>query len=221
MTESAIVIVGGGQAALSAASQLRGLGHAGSIALISAEAVPPYQRPPLSKKYLLGEMSLERLLLKPAAFYEEQRIDLRLGETVHGIDCANRRVMTDKGALPYDALILATGSRPRRLPAAIGGDLPGVLTVRDLADIDAMAPALVEGARVLVVGGGYIGLEAAAVCRKRGVAVTLVEMGERILNRVASEETAAFFRELHAAQGVDLREGTGLSSIEKAKPLRA
>ncbi|MEL7347949.1 MAG: FAD-dependent oxidoreductase, partial [Pseudomonadota bacterium] len=132
-----------------------------------------------------------------------------------------QRVETAQRSLPYDALILATGSRPRRLPAAVGGDLPGVLTVRDVADIDAMAPLLVEGARALVVGGGYIGLEAAAVARKRGVAVTLIEMAPRILNRVAAPETADFFRDRHRAEGVDLREGVGLTRLQAGAPLDA
>ncbi|MEO1773983.1 MAG: FAD-dependent oxidoreductase [Pseudomonadota bacterium] len=221
MKEQAVVIVGGGQAALSAATKLRALGHSGSLDILSAEPVAPYQRPPLSKKYLLGEMTLERLLLKPPSFYEEAGIGLHLNEPVLSIDRQAQRVETAQRSLPYDALILATGSRPRRLPAAMGGDLPGVLTVRDLADIDAMAPLLVAGARALVVGGGYIGLEAAAVARKRGVAVTLIEMAPRILNRVAAPETADFFRDRHRAEGVDLREGVGLTRLEAGAPLDA
>ncbi|MEL6337309.1 MAG: NAD(P)/FAD-dependent oxidoreductase, partial [Pseudomonadota bacterium] len=221
MKEQAVVIVGGGQAALSAATKLRALGHTGSLDILSAEPVAPYQRPPLSKKYLLGEMALERLLLKPPSFYEEAGIGLHLNEPVLSIDRQAQRAETAQRSLPYDALILATGSRPRRLPAAVGGDLPGVLTVRDVADIDAMAPLLVEGARALVVGGGYIGLEAAAVARKRGVAVTLIEMAPRILNRVAAPETADFFRDRHRAEGVDLREGVGLTRLEAGAPLDA
>jgi 3-phenylpropionate/trans-cinnamate dioxygenase ferredoxin reductase subunit len=116
--------------------------------------------------------------------------------------------------LHYDQLALTTGSSPRRLPAAIGGDLQGVYVLRDLADVDAMAPAVREGARTLIVGGGYIGLEAAAVCAKRGVSVTLVEMADRILQRVAAPQTSDYFRALHSGHGVDIREGIGLERLE-------
>ncbi|NNU81649.1 FAD-dependent oxidoreductase [Halovulum dunhuangense] len=206
-----IVVVGAGQAGASLAERLRALGHAGDLTLIGAEAHPPYQRPPLSKKYLLGEMALERLFLRPPAFYAEQGITLRLGCRVTGIDRAGKAVLLEGGErLDYDRLALTTGSVPRRLPAAMGGDLPGVFVVRGLSDVDAMAPEFRDGARVLVVGGGYIGLEAAAVAASKGLHVTLIEAAPRILGRVASDATAAYFRDLHRAHGVDLREGVGL-----------
>ncbi|MGR3501787.1 NAD(P)/FAD-dependent oxidoreductase [Pseudaestuariivita sp.] len=207
------ICIGGGQAGASLVARLRKDGFDGQITLICAEDVPPYQRPPLSKAYLLGEMALERLFLRPESFYAEQGIDLRLGSRVTAIDREARTVSVGGEVLAYDQLALTTGSTPRRLPAAIGGDLPGVFTVRGLGDVDALEPHVREGARALIVGGGYIGLEAAAVCAKRGVSVTLVEMAERILGRVAAPETSDYFRALHTAHGVDIREGVGLSRL--------
>ncbi|MBV2358958.1 FAD-dependent oxidoreductase [Thalassococcus sp. CAU 1522] len=208
-----VVVIGAGQAGASLVARLRAKGHDGRITLIGAEPVPPYQRPPLSKAYLLGEMEEERLYLRPASFYAEQDIALVTGQPVTAIDRAARRVQTAGGAVSYDHLALCTGAVPRRLPAAIGGDLDGVFTVRSLADVDAMAPRFTAGARVLIVGGGYIGLEAAAVAAKRGLHVTLIEMADRILARVAAPETADYFRALHAAHGVTIREATGLARL--------
>jgi 3-phenylpropionate/trans-cinnamate dioxygenase ferredoxin reductase subunit len=205
-----VVVVGGGQAAASLVAKLRSKGFEGTITLIGEEPVPPYQRPPLSKAYLLGEMEEERLYLRPATYYAENAIDLHVGEKVIAVDRDNKEVMAGGRAVKYDELVLCTGSVPRRLPAGIGGALDGVYVVRTLADVDAMCPSCVSGKRVLVVGGGYIGLEAAAVCAKLGLTVTLVEAAERILQRVAAPETSAWFRDLHRARGVDLREGTGL-----------
>jgi 3-phenylpropionate/trans-cinnamate dioxygenase ferredoxin reductase subunit len=175
--------------------------------------VPPYQRPPLSKKYLLGDMALERLYLRPESYYAEAGIDLRTGLRVTGIDRAAQEVVMGEERLGYAHLVLATGSLPRRLPDAIGGDLGGVHVVRTLADVDAMAPGFRPGAHVLIVGGGYIGLEAAAVAASRGMHVVLVEMAERILQRVAARETSDYFRALHARHGVDIREGVGLERL--------
>lgn len=208
-----IVVVGAGQAGASLVARLRALGHAGPITLIGAEPVPPYQRPPLSKAYLTGEMEEERLYLRPAAFYAEHRIDLRLGATATHIDRTARSVAVGGEAIPYDALALCIGATPRRLPAAIGGNLAGVFTLRGLADVDAMRAAFQPGRRLLVVGGGYIGLEAAAVARKLGMEVTLIELAPRILGRVAAPETADYFRALHRAHGVEVLEGTGLTRL--------
>ena len=211
---SHFVVIGGGQAGASLVAKLRTEGFDGKITLIGAEDVPPYQRPPLSKAYLLGEMELERLYLRPAAFYPEHDIDLLLSTRAVSVDPAARTVALSTGeGLSYDALALATGSYPRTLPAAIGGTLDGVFTMRDLRDADTMAPELVEGRRVLIIGGGYIGLEAAAVCAKKGLEVTLVEMAPRILQRVASPETSDYFRALHQSHGVDIREGVGLDRL--------
>ncbi len=208
-----IVVVGGGQAGASAVAKLRSLGHSGALTLIGEEPVPPYQRPPLSKAYLTGEMEEERLFLRPAAFYADQGIDLLTGVRVAGIDRAARTVDLGDRTQGYDVLILATGAVPRRLPAAVGGDLAGVHVLRDLADVDAMRPSFVPGARLLVVGGGYIGLEAAAVARKLGVAVTVIEMAPRILQRVACPQTSDYFRALHGGQGVEVLEGVGLTRL--------
>ncbi|MCC1491070.1 NAD(P)/FAD-dependent oxidoreductase [Cognatishimia sp. F0-27] len=208
-----VIVVGGGQAAASCVARLRSRGFDGAVTLIGDEPVPPYQRPPLSKAYLMGEMSLDRLLLRPESFYEEAGIDLRTGLRVEAIDRAERVIVAGAERLRYDHLVLTTGSTPRRLPAAIGGALENVFTVRGLADVDMMAPRMVEGRHVLVIGGGYIGLEAAAVAVKRGLRVTLVEAAPRILGRVACEQTAAYFRDLHRSHGVDLREGVGVDRL--------
>ncbi len=209
-----VVVIGAGQAGASLTAKLRSEGFAGKITLIGGEAVPPYQRPPLSKAYLLGEMAEERLYLRPESFYTEHDIDLRLATRAVAIDTANRKItLSDDSVVAYDALALATGAHPRTLPASIGGMLDNVFTVRDLKDADAMAPAFRDGARALIIGGGYIGLEAAAVAAKRGVQVTLVEMAERILQRVAAPQTSAYFRALHQAHGVDIREGVGLTRL--------
>lgn len=210
---SGTIIIGAGQAGSAAAAKLRNLGYEGDITLIGAESAPPYQRPPLSKKYMLGEMDLERLYLRPIDYYESNNITLRLGTKVDAIDTATKSITIQDETLSYDNLILTTGSWPRRLPAKIGGDLRGVYSMRDLADADAMADEFQEGRRALIIGGGYIGLEAAAVAAKKGVKVTLVEMADRILQRVAAPQTSDFFRAAHAAQGVDIREGVGLDHL--------
>ncbi|MEX0302767.1 MAG: NAD(P)/FAD-dependent oxidoreductase [Leisingera sp.] len=211
---SHIVVIGAGQAGSSLVAKLRKDGFDGEITLVGAEEALPYQRPPLSKAYLLGEMELERLFLRPASFYEDNSITVKLGKRVTAIDPAAKTVSLGDEVLSYDQLALTTGSDPRRLPAAIGGGLDGVYVVRGLTDVDAMAPNVTEGKRALIVGGGYIGLEAAAVCAKRGVQVTLVEMADRILQRVAAPETSDYFRSLHSSHGVDIREGVGLERLE-------
>ena len=209
-----IVVIGAGQAGASLVAKLRSQGFDGQITLIGAEAVPPYQRPPLSKAYLLGDMAEERLYLRPAAFYVDHQIDLRLETRAEAIDAKARTVsLSDGSTLSYDHLALTTGSQPRTLPASIGGALGGVFCVRDLKDADAMAPAFTAGKKVLIIGGGYIGLEAAAVASKLGLHVTLVEMADRILQRVAAPETSDYFRDLHQSHGVDIREGLGLDRL--------
>jgi 3-phenylpropionate/trans-cinnamate dioxygenase ferredoxin reductase subunit len=208
------IVVGGGQAASSLMVKLRGLGHEGAITLISAEPHLPYQRPPLSKKYLAGEMPKDRLLLRQAAWFEKNLVDVHLDTRVTAIDRAARRVELDNGtSIAYDKLALTTGARPRPLPASMGGDLPGVFLMRDLADADALRAIMRRGQRVLVVGGGYIGLEAAAEAARKGLGVTVIEMAERILQRVASEATSDYFRRLHQGHGVDIRESLGLEGL--------
>jgi 3-phenylpropionate/trans-cinnamate dioxygenase ferredoxin reductase component len=208
-----VVVIGGGQAGASLVAKLRTEGFDGEITLLGDEPVPPYQRPPLSKAYLLGEMEEARLYLRPESFYADHGIALRLGVRAEAVDTGARTVTAGGEAIRYDHLALVTGSVPRRLPALIGGALDGVYTVRTLADVDAMAPEFAEGRRVLIVGGGYIGLEAAAVAAKRGLHVTLVEASDRILKRVAAPETSDWFRALHRAHGVEIREGVGLERL--------
>ena len=208
-----VVVIGAGQAGSALVAKLRNSGFDGEVTLIGEEPAPPYQRPPLSKKYLLGEMDLERLYLRPESFYSENGIDLRLNETVQSIDIADKAVIAGGHRIDYDELVLTTGSVPRRLPPAIGGLLEGVHVVRTLRDVDTMAPEFAEGRHALIVGGGYIGLEAAAVAAARGLKVTLMEMAERILQRVAAPETSAYFREMHARHGIEIIEGVGLETL--------
>jgi 3-phenylpropionate/trans-cinnamate dioxygenase ferredoxin reductase subunit len=208
-----VVVIGAGQAGAALVTRLRKDGFTGAVTLIGDEPVPPYQRPPLSKKYLLGEMSEERLYLKPASFYDEHEIALITGTRVTAINRSAREVVAGGRCISYDDLVLTTGALPRLLPAAIGGTLESVYPVRTLADVNAMAPEVVAGRRVLIVGGGYIGLEAAAVCAMKGLAVTLIELAPRILQRVASPATADVIRALHQGHGVDIRESTGLDRL--------
>ena len=210
---SGIVIIGAGQAGASLAIKLRALGYKGDVTLVGEENFPPYQRPPLSKKYLLGDMALDRLYLRPRDFYTEQLISLRLGARVTAINPTAKTISIGDETLSYDHLALTTGSTPRLLPAAIGGRLNGVFAVRSLADVGAMQPAFESGGHVLIIGGGYIGLEAAAVAAAKGLKVTLVEMADRILQRVACAETSDYFRTLHQSHGVTILEGVGLERL--------
>ena len=209
-----LVIVGAGQAAFALAAKLRMLKDERPITMLGTEPILPYQRPPLSKKYLLGEMSFDRLLFRPEAWYGENGVEIRLSTPVEAIDRKTRSVrLFDGSAIDYETLAIATGASPRRLPAAIGGDLEGVFTVRDKADADRLAIEMKPGHRLLIVGGGYIGLEAAAVARKLGLDVTVIEMADRILSRVAARETADAIRAIHQAEGVRILEKTGLTRL--------
>lgn len=208
------VVIGAGQAGYSLVETLRKNGHDGPITLLGDEPVPPYQRPPLSKAYLLGDMDLERLFFRPPSFYTDQNITLKTNTHATAIDPASKTIsLADGSTLGYDKLALTTGATPRRLPAAIGGDLGNVFVMRSLADADTIAPLFQPGAHVLIVGGGYIGLEAAAVAAKKGLNVTLIEAAPRILQRVAAAETSDYFRSLHRSHGVDIRENCGLTRL--------
>ncbi len=212
-----MVIVGAGQAGAALAARLRARGHQGPLTLLGAEPVAPYQRPPLSKAYMTGAAGIDRLFLRAPDFYDSAGIELRTGSSVTSIDRAGRTVTASDGSvIPYDMLALTTGAIARRLPAAMGGDLAGVHVLRSLADADALRAEMVPGRRVLIVGGGYIGLEAAAVAAKLGLEVTLVEAAPRILGRVACAETADWFRALHLSRGVRIIEGKGLARIAGA-----
>ncbi|MEM9376365.1 MAG: FAD-dependent oxidoreductase [Pseudomonadota bacterium] len=211
-----VVIVGGGQAAAQACASLRQFGFSGSITLVGEEPALPYQRPPLSKAYMKGELAEERLYFKPSAWYEDQNITTVLSTRVAEIDRSAQEVILETGAtLPYDALILATGSRPRRLPVD-GADLEGVYDLRDLADVDRLRPHMVAGQKLVIVGAGYIGLEAAAVARQLGLDVTVLEMAERVLARVTSPIMSAFFDAEHKRQGAEIRTGAQLAALKGA-----
>lgn len=212
---SHIAIVGAGQAGAALAAKLRAAGFDGDVTLIGDEPVLPYQRPPLSKKYLLKQMTAEQLFLRPQHFYDEHGIRVLTGQRVLSIDPAARRLTLAGGTLDYDQLALTTGAAPRMLPAALGGNLPRVHVIRQLADVDRMAPEFRPGRCVLIIGGGYIGLEAAAVAASSGLDVTLVETAERILQRVAARETSNYFRALHKTRGVRILEGTTLLGLER------
>lgn len=204
---SRTLIVGGSHAAVAAAGALRRYAPEEEIVIVSEEDVLPYQRPPLSKEYMSNAMSLERLRLRPREWYERNDIELRLGVAVTAVERGRKTVLlADGGALAYDTLLLATGAKARRLPAEIGGHLPNVRVMRTLADANWLMGAMTAGRRLAVVGGGFIGLEAAAEAAKKGLRVTVIEAAERILKRVACEETANAFRELHGAHGVDILE---------------
>lgn len=214
MTAGRLVIVGAGQAGLALAAKLRALKDERPITMLGAEDVAPYQRPPLSKKYLSGEMEFDRLLLRVPEWFAENAIDLRLSAFVEEIDRNGKQVrLQDGSTIVYETLALATGATPRMLPAEIGGDLDGVYVMRAKRDADRLEKEMKAGRRLLVIGGGYIGLEAAAVAQKSGLDVTLIEMADRILKRVASAETAAIMRDIHRQHGVRILENTGLKRL--------
>jgi 3-phenylpropionate/trans-cinnamate dioxygenase ferredoxin reductase subunit len=196
------VIVGAGQAAAQATDSLRRGGFDGRLVVVGDEPQLPYQRPPLSKKFLAGELTPERLAIRPASFYEQARVELRLGTRATALDLAARELALDDGTrLNYDRLLLATGSAPRQL-AVPGTELAGVHYLRTSADVTAIRAELGAARRVVVVGGGYIGLEVAATCRGLGLEVDVIEMAERIMNRVVAPEMSAFFAAEHARAGV-------------------
>lgn len=213
MVAKTVVVVGGGQAGAQAIFSLRQGGFTGSITLFGEEATLPYQRPPLSKAYMLGDMAEERLYFKLRAWYEENGVDTRLSTKVTSIDRDTKAVHTDRGDREtYDALILSTGSRPRPLPLP-GAKLAGVHDLRTLADVERLRAAMISGARLVIIGAGYIGLEAAAVARKMGVEVTVLEMAPRVLARVTSQTMSSFFEAEHRAHGVDVKVNARLESL--------
>ncbi len=211
-----IVVVGGGQAGAQAVQSLRQGGYRGGLTLVCGEDVPPYQRPPLSKAYMKGELDTDRLFFRPASWYAAEGIDLKLGVTARNIDRSALTVTLSSGeTLAYDALILATGSTPRKLSLP-GSDLKGVYDLRGLADADALKPLMMPGARIVIIGAGYIGLEAAAVARQIGLTVTVLELAERVLARVTSPVISEFFTAVHRANGVDVLTGIQTRAIRGA-----
>ena len=210
---SSIIVVGAGHAGGQAAASLRQEGYEGEIVIIGDEPHIPYQRPPLSKQYLAGEHGLERVYLRPEKFYADRNVTIRSGVRVEAIDRTARTVATsDGGALSYSKLLLATGSRPRLLQIQ-GGDLPGIHYLRTIADVDAIRAEMAPGRKVVVVGGGYIGLEVAAVCIEAGLEVRVIEMEDRILQRVTTPGMSEFYHELHSSRGVTLHTGTTVTGF--------
>ncbi len=206
-SSESVLVVGGGQAAAQLVVSLRLGGHEGRITLVSDENEPPYQRPPLSKQYLAGELGRERLLLRKTAYYESRDVELRLGRRVLSIDRAGRCAVLDGGEqLDYGRLVLATGSKLRRLDVP-GADLPGIHYLRSLADADRLQGELGAGRRIVVVGGGYIGLEVAATAAKAGAEVAVLEAQERVMSRVLSAPLADWLTDLHRQSGVRIRVG--------------
>ena len=209
-----LVIIGAGQAGFALAAKLRALKDTRPITIIGAEDALPYQRPPLTKKYLLGEMTFDRLLFRPEHWYADNDVEIRLSTWAEQIVRDKKQVLLQDGSvLDYGTLALTTGSTPRALPASIGGDLEGVYVARDKRDADLLADEMRPGRRVLIIGGGYIGLEAAAVARHRGLEVTVIEMADRILQRVAAKETADIMRVIHETHDVVIREKIGLKHL--------
>ena len=197
-----IVIAGAGQAAVQTIDTLRRKGFEGKIVLIGEEPWLPYQRPPLSKKYLAGAMERDRLLLRPQNFYESHSVETRLGRRVEEISRGDQRLRLDDGSsVAYDALLVATGSRPRPL-AAPGGGLEGVHFLRTIADVERIRADWAPGKRLVIVGGGYIGLEVAATARELGLEVTVLEMADRVMNRVVCPQVSSFYEAEHARHGV-------------------
>lgn len=216
-----LVIVGAGQAAVQVIQTLRQNDYAGEISLVGAESHPPYQRPPLSKKYLAGALERERLYLKPAAFYESRGVTLHLGVGAARLDRGARTVRLEDGReLNYDRLLLATGSRPRQI-AVPGADLPGVHYLRTIDDVDAIAAAVAPGARAVIVGAGYIGLEVAAVLRGLGLDVTVLEAADRVMSRVVCPQLSAFYEARHEAEGVTIETGASVEAFVGARAVES
>ena len=210
-----VLIIGAGHAGGSVAAFLRQYGHDGPIVLAGQEDAPPYQRPPLSKAWLKGEADLEALLLRPLSFYAEQNIDFRPSTVAVSVDPEAKTVAFHDGASEtYDLLVLATGSTARKLPVP-GGDHPDLLELRTLKDAERLKAVLGPGKRLAVVGGGYVGLEAAASARALGAEAVVIERAPRVLARVASETLSAFFTQQHRARGVEILTGAEVTAVAR------
>ena len=210
-----VLIIGAGHAGGSVAAFLRQYGHEGPIVLAGQEDAPPYQRPPLSKAWLKGEADLEALLLRPLSFYAEQNIDFRPSTVAVSVDAEAKTVAFHDGSSEtYDLLVLATGSTARKLPVP-GGDHPELLELRTLKDAERLKAVLGPGKRLAVVGGGYVGLEAAASARALGAEAVVIERAPRVLARVASETLSTFFTAQHRARGVEIVTGAEVTAVAK------
>ena len=216
-----ILIVGAGQAAAQAAETLRKKGHVGPLTVVGDEGLLPYQRPPLSKKYLAGAMDKDRLLLRHADHYAQHAVDLHLGFAVSNLDARAHRVeVTDGSHFEYEKLLLATGSRPRLLPV-LGAELAGVYYLRTVADVDRLRTEMKPGRRAVIIGGGYIGLEVASTCREAGLEVTVLEAADRVMSRVISPVVSRFYEAEHARHGVRVLLGARLGELVSADPPEA
>lgn len=215
-----IAIVGAGQAAVQAIDTLRRKGFTGKLTVVSDEPWLPYQRPPLSKKYLAGAVERERLFLRPAQFYETHTVEVRLGRRVEEVSRRDQCLRLDGGStLPYDALLIATGSHPRPL-AVPGTDLEGVHFLRSIADVERIRAAMSPGRRLVIVGGGYIGLEVAATARELRLEVTVLEMADRVMSRVVCPEVSAFYEAEHARRGVRIVRNSKVRALAPAPGTR-
>lgn len=213
---STVVIIGAGHAAGQVAASLRQDGHEGPVIMLGDEPVIPYQRPPLSKQYLSGEQAIERVYLRPQKFYDDKNIDVRTGVTVDQINRAAKTVHTTAGdTIGYDHLIIATGSRARKLSIE-GSDLDGIHYLRSVADVDAIRGEMAPGKKLVIVGGGYIGLEVASVAVVAGLEVHVIEMESRILQRVTTPDMSAYYHQLHASRGVHIHVSTGVKGFTGA-----
>lgn len=208
-----VVIIGAGQAGVQVALSLRQKGHEGGITLIGDETHLPYQRPPLSKAYLKGEMARDSLSLRPSDALVGQGISLRLGVKAIGIDRAGHAVLTDGETVRYDRLVLGTGTRPRELTLP-GANLPGLFSLRGIEDADALAKALNAARMVVIIGGGFIGLEVAATARAKGLGVTVVEAAPRVMARAVAPFVSTWFEAMHRSMGTTVLTGTGVAAIE-------
>src|SRR6185312_2067482 len=214
-----IVIIGAGQAGLQAVASLRAEGFEGAITMVGDEPFAPYQRPPLSKTYLMGTMERDRLFLKPDAFYAEAKCEIITGVPAVSINRGSRQVICADGrVLSYDKLLLATGSRVRKIRIP-GADLPGIHYLRSIADVDALRPAFQSAKRLAVVGGGYIGLEVAAVARKYDLEVVVLEALDRVMARAVSKPVSAFYETAHRQAGVAFHFNTAVEAFEGTERL--
>jgi 3-phenylpropionate/trans-cinnamate dioxygenase ferredoxin reductase subunit len=209
-----MVIIGAGQGAGQAAASFRQEGYEGEVTILGDEAFPPYQRPPLSKQYLSGELPLEKVFVRPEKFYADKNIDLRLNTRVSVIDPDAHTVTTTAGdTIAYDKLMIATGSRPRILNIE-GSDLGGIHYLRTIADVDGIRNAMSGKINIVIVGGGYIGLEVASVAVTAGNTVSVLEMEERILQRVTTPEMSAYYHQLHEGRGLNILTSTTVSGFK-------
>ena len=216
-SQETIAVVGAGQAAGQLISSLRSFGFEGRIRLFGEEPHLPYQRPPLSKEYLAGDMTVEELPFLQPEFYDKAKVELSLDTRVDAIDRKAKQLqLADGERVDYDKLALTTGARVRRLGAP-GEDRPGIHVLRSIADVDAIRAGFGPGRRLAIVGGGYIGLEVAAVAVKQGLVVTVLELADRVMNRVVCPQVSAFYQREHESHGVRLMTGTGVSAFEEGE----